>query len=121
MLEVKEIHSYYGTSHILFGISLDVKEGEAVCLLGRNGAGKTTTFRSIIGLTPPKTGSIRFLGSEIVGKPPYTHCPDGDWICSRHSAHISGPDSSAEHYGRSDREGGGHLESGSDLWPLSRY
>jgi branched-chain amino acid transport system ATP-binding protein len=71
MLEVKDIHSYYGTSHILFGISLEVKEGEAVCLLGRNGAGKTTTFRSIIGLTPPKTGSIRFLGSEIVGKPPY--------------------------------------------------
>jgi len=71
MLEVKEIHSYYGTSHILFGISFDVKEGEAVCLLGRNGAGKTTTFRSIIGLTPPKAGSIRFLGSEIVGKPPY--------------------------------------------------
>jgi branched-chain amino acid transport system ATP-binding protein len=72
MLEIREIHSYYGTSHILFGISLDVKEGEAVCLLGRNGAGKTTTFRSIIGLTPPKTGSIRFLGKEIVGKPPYT-------------------------------------------------
>jgi branched-chain amino acid transport system ATP-binding protein len=71
MLEVKEIHSYYGTSHILFGISFDVKEGEAVCLLGRNGAGKTTTFRSIIGLTPPKRGSIRFRGTEIVGKPPY--------------------------------------------------
>jgi len=71
MLEVNEIHSYYGTSHILFGISFDVKEGEAVCLLGRNGAGKTTTFRSIIGLTPPKKGSIRFRGTEIVGKPPY--------------------------------------------------
>jgi branched-chain amino acid transport system ATP-binding protein len=71
MLEVREIHSYYGTSHILFGISFDVKEGEAVCLLGRNGAGKTTTFRSIIGLTPPKNGSIRFRGTEIVGKPPY--------------------------------------------------
>jgi branched-chain amino acid transport system ATP-binding protein len=71
MLEIKEIHTYYGTSHILFGISFDVKEGEAVCLLGRNGAGKTTTFRSIIGLTPPKLGSIRFRGNEIVGKPPY--------------------------------------------------
>lgn len=71
MLEVREIHTYYGTSHILFGISFDVKEGEAVCLLGRNGAGKTTTFRSIIGLTPPKKGSIKFLGEEIVGKPPY--------------------------------------------------
>ncbi len=71
MLEVKEIHTYYGTSHILFGISFGVKEGEAVCLLGRNGAGKTTTFRSIIGLTPPRKGSIRFQGNEIVGKAPY--------------------------------------------------
>lgn len=71
MLEVREIHTYYGTSHILFGVSFDVKEGEAVCLLGRNGAGKTTTFRSIIGLTPPKKGSIKFLGKEIIGKPPY--------------------------------------------------
>ncbi len=71
MLQVKEIHTYYGTSHILFGISFDVKEGEAVCLLGRNGAGKTTTFRSIIGLTVPKKGSIRFQNREIVGKPPY--------------------------------------------------
>jgi branched-chain amino acid transport system ATP-binding protein len=71
MLEVNGIHTYYGTSHILFGISFNVKEGEAVCLLGRNGAGKTTTFRSIIGLTPPKTGSIKFRDKEIVGKPPY--------------------------------------------------
>jgi len=71
MLEVKEIHTYYGTSHILFGISFNVKEGEAVCLLGRNGAGKTTTFRSIIGLTPPKKGSIKFRDKEIMGKPPY--------------------------------------------------
>ena len=71
MLEVNEIHTYYGTSHILFGISFNVKEGEAVCLLGRNGAGKTTTFRSIIGLTPPKAGSIKFKDREIIGKPPY--------------------------------------------------
>jgi branched-chain amino acid transport system ATP-binding protein len=71
MLEVREIHTYYGTSHILFGISFDVKQGEAVCLLGRNGAGKTTTFRSIIGLTPPKAGSIKFEGKEIIGRPPY--------------------------------------------------
>jgi len=71
MLEVKEIHTYYGTSHILFGISFDVTEGEAVCLLGRNGAGKTTTFRSIIGLTPPKSGTIKFRGTETIGKPSY--------------------------------------------------
>ncbi len=77
MLEVKEIHTFYGTSHILFGISFEVKEGEAVCLLGRNGAGKTTTLRSIIGLTPPRSGSIRFKGTEIVGKPPYRIAPLG--------------------------------------------
>jgi branched-chain amino acid transport system ATP-binding protein len=71
MLEVNEIHTYYGTSHILFGISFNVKEGEAVCLLGRNGAGKTTTLRTIIGLTPPRKGSILFTGQEMVGKPPY--------------------------------------------------
>jgi branched-chain amino acid transport system ATP-binding protein len=71
ILEVNDIHTYYGTSHILFGVSLEIKEKEAVCLLGRNGAGKTTTLRSIIGLTPPRSGSIKFNGQEIVGKPPY--------------------------------------------------
>jgi len=62
ILEVDQIHTYYGTSHILFGISFGVREGEAVCLLGRNGAGKTTTLRSIIGLTAPRSGSIKFKG-----------------------------------------------------------
>jgi len=71
ILEAEQIHTYYGTSHILFGISFEVKEGESVCLLGRNGAGKTTTLKSIIGLTPPKAGKIRFEGQDIVGKPPY--------------------------------------------------
>jgi branched-chain amino acid transport system ATP-binding protein len=71
ILEVKGIHTYYGTSHILFDVSLDIKEKEAVCLLGRNGAGKTTTLKSIIGLTPPRSGSITFNGKEIVGLPPY--------------------------------------------------
>jgi branched-chain amino acid transport system ATP-binding protein len=71
ILEVKGIHSYYGTSHILFDVSIEIKEKEAVCLLGRNGAGKTTTLKSIIGLTPPRSGSIKFNGQEIIGKPPY--------------------------------------------------
>lgn len=71
ILEAEEIHTYYGTSHILFGISFEVREGESVCLLGRNGAGKTTTLKSIIGLVPPKAGKIRFKGQDIVGKPPY--------------------------------------------------
>jgi branched-chain amino acid transport system ATP-binding protein len=71
ILEAEQIHTYYGTSHILFGISFEVRDGESVCLLGRNGAGKTTTLRSIIGLTPPRAGKIRFRGQDIVGKPPY--------------------------------------------------
>jgi branched-chain amino acid transport system ATP-binding protein len=71
ILEVKEVHTFYGTSHILFGISMTVEEGELVSLLGRNGAGKTTTLRSIMGLTSVHTGSIRFRGEEIGRKPAY--------------------------------------------------
>ncbi|NIS63446.1 MAG: ATP-binding cassette domain-containing protein [Proteobacteria bacterium] len=71
MLAVEGIHTFYGLSHILFGVSLRVEPGEVVCLLGRNGAGKTTTMKSIIGLTPPKRGSIRFKDEEITGRQPY--------------------------------------------------
>lgn len=71
MLEVEGIHTYYGLSHVLFGVSLKVEPGEVVCLLGRNGAGKTTTLKSIMGLTPPKQGSIKFKGEEITGQAPY--------------------------------------------------
>jgi branched-chain amino acid transport system ATP-binding protein len=71
ILEVNDIHTYYGSSHILFSLSLAMNEGETVCLLGRNGAGKTTTLRSIMGLTPPRSGSIRFKGTEIAGKSPF--------------------------------------------------
>ena len=70
-LILNEIHSYYGISHILHGISLEVREKEVVCLLGRNGAGKTTTIRSIIGLTPPRSGKVVIFGSEVQGKKPY--------------------------------------------------
>jgi branched-chain amino acid transport system ATP-binding protein len=71
MLEVEGIHTFYGLSHILFGVSLKVDPKEVVCLLGRNGAGKTTTMKSIIGITPPKQGSIKFKGEEIIGIEPY--------------------------------------------------
>ncbi len=67
-LEVNKIYTSYGLSQILFGVSLTVKEGEVVSLLGRNGVGKTTTLRSIMGLTPPHSGSIRWRGEELVGK-----------------------------------------------------
>jgi len=69
MLEVRNIHTYYGQSHILQGVSLRVNREEIVLLSGRNGAGKTTTIRSILGLAPPKAGEIFFLGEKISGLP----------------------------------------------------
>jgi len=69
MLKVQNIHTYYGQSHILQGVSLRVERGEIVLLSGRNGAGKTTTIRSIMGLVPPKSGEIQFLEEKITGIP----------------------------------------------------
>ncbi|UCE35293.1 MAG: ABC transporter ATP-binding protein [Deltaproteobacteria bacterium] len=71
MLEVEHIHTYYGLSHILFEVSLYVEAGKVVCLLGRNGAGKSTTLKSIMGIAPPKKGSIRYKDREIAGKQPF--------------------------------------------------
>src|SRR5919199_2749042 len=71
MLELEDVHVYYGDSHVLHGVSLSVGEGEVVGLLGRNGAGKTTTISSIVGFVPPRTGSIRFRGLELMGRPPH--------------------------------------------------
>ncbi len=65
MLALDDIHTYYGESHALQGVSLRVEAGEVVCLLGRNGAGKSTTLKSIMGLTPPRAGRVRFEGEEI--------------------------------------------------------
>jgi len=69
MLKIQNIHTYYGQSHILQGVSLRVEKGEIVLLSGRNGAGKTTTIRSIMGLVPPKLGEIFFLEERITGIP----------------------------------------------------
>jgi branched-chain amino acid transport system ATP-binding protein len=71
MLIVEDLHTYYGESHALQGVSLRVEAGEVVCLLGRNGAGKSTTLGSIIGLTPARRGSIRFDGQEIRERRPH--------------------------------------------------
>ena len=70
LLEVDDIHTYYGNIEALKGISLTVEEGEIVTLIGSNGAGKSTTLRSISGLTPPRTGTITFAGTEISAIPP---------------------------------------------------
>lgn len=65
ILSVEKINTFYGDSHILFDVDLTIAEGEVVSLLGRNGAGKTTTLRSIMGLTPPRAGSVRWLDEEV--------------------------------------------------------
>jgi branched-chain amino acid transport system ATP-binding protein len=71
LLAVHDIHAAYGSSRVLFGISLDVAAGECVCLLGRNGVGKTTTMRAIMGLTPPSAGRIVWKDTDIAGWPPH--------------------------------------------------
>jgi branched-chain amino acid transport system ATP-binding protein len=70
-LEVENLHAYYGTSHVLFGIGLTVEPGECVCLLGRNGVGKTTTLKSIMGLVAAREGRITYEGRNLVGLPPH--------------------------------------------------
>jgi branched-chain amino acid transport system ATP-binding protein len=71
LLEVKELNTFYGASHVLQGISLNVEKGELVALLGRNGMGKSTTLKTIMGLVKSKSGSVIFEGKEITGFPPF--------------------------------------------------
>ena len=71
LLEIERINSFYGDSHILFDVSLNVGRNEVVALLGRNGAGKTTTLRTIMGVLAPRSGSIRLDGEPIQGRPPF--------------------------------------------------
>ena len=71
MLELENIHSFYGQSHILHGVSLVVRRGEVVCLLGRNGAGKTTTLLTVMGYLQPRPGCVRYNDRDVVGLPPH--------------------------------------------------
>jgi branched-chain amino acid transport system ATP-binding protein len=71
LLEIADIHTAYGLSRVLFGISLDIAAGECVALLGRNGVGKTTTLRSIMGLSPPYRGQVRWQGRDVTGWAPH--------------------------------------------------
>lgn len=71
ILQVREAHTAYGLSRVLFGVSLEVDAGECVCLLGRNGVGKTTTLRTIMGLSPPQAGRIVWKGADITGWSPH--------------------------------------------------
>ncbi|UOD49908.1 ABC transporter ATP-binding protein [Orrella daihaiensis] len=83
VLEIKDLHSWYGESHVLHGINLSVNAGEVVCLLGRNGAGRTSTLRAILGLTGSNKGSIKINDIEVIGKPTHEiaglgigYCPE---------------------------------------------
>src|ERR1041384_2855522 len=71
LLQLTNVETAYGRSQVLFGVSFDIAAGEMVTLMGRNGMGKTTTVRSVMGLTPVRAGSIRFVGEEIAGLPSY--------------------------------------------------
>ena len=71
MLELHDVHTYYGESHVLQGVSLAVAPGEVVTILGRNGMGKTTLIRSVIGFTPPRRGSVRFKGEDVTRAPTF--------------------------------------------------
>jgi len=94
LLEVKDVHTFYGNIEALKGISLEVEEGECVTLIGSNGAGKSTTLRSVSGLTPPRQGSIKFRGREITETPPQeivsmgvSQSPEGRHIFPRMTVH----------------------------------
>jgi branched-chain amino acid transport system ATP-binding protein len=77
LLTVSEIHTYYGDSYVLQGVSLALSKGRIAAILGRNGMGKTTLIRSIAGLTPPRSGDIVYRGRSLRGKPPYAIAQDG--------------------------------------------
>jgi branched-chain amino acid transport system ATP-binding protein len=70
LLQVQDLHAFYGESHVLHGMSFEVRQGEVVTLLGRNGAGKTTTLRAIMGIVPARRGSVRFQGKETIKESP---------------------------------------------------
>ncbi|SRR6266513_1919111 len=77
MLELRDVHAYYGDSHILHGVSMTVRDGEVVSLLGRNGAGKTTAILAIMGYLSPKPGKVIYKGSDLSGRAPYRIARNG--------------------------------------------
>ena len=81
MLRVRDLEAWYGESHILHGVGIDVREGEVVTLLGRNGAGKTTTIKSIMGMVGKRSGSVQFEGQEMIGWPSNKIARAGIAIC----------------------------------------
>src|SRR5262245_38265411 len=81
LLSVENLQAWYGESHILHGVTFDVRAGEVVTLLGRNGAGKTTTLKSIMGIVGKRSGSVRFEGHELIALAPYQIARLGIALC----------------------------------------
>ena len=77
LLEAADLHTFYGASHVLHGVSFSIAEGETVTLMGRNGMGKTTTIRSVLGLTPPRSGEVRVRGNVVTGWPAHRIAAQG--------------------------------------------
>ena len=77
LLSVQQLHAHYGKSHILHGVSFEVRRNEVISLLGRNGSGRSTTLKALMGLVPPTSGSVRLQGRELSGQRPYTVCRAG--------------------------------------------
>ncbi len=77
LLAVRDVHTYYGDSYVLHGLSLELSQGKIVAIIGRNGMGKTTLIRSIAGLTPPRRGDVVFEGQSLIGKPAYEIAQSG--------------------------------------------
>jgi branched-chain amino acid transport system ATP-binding protein len=114
MLELVHIHTYYGDSYVLQGVSLEVKEGSTVALLGRNGMGKTTTINSIIGLTPPRRGTVSFKGKDVTRLPSYVIAQMGIGLVPQ-GRYIFPSLSVKENLSMSARSG-----SKDELWSLDR-
>lgn len=90
ILEVRDLQAYYGESHVLHGVNLEVHEGELVTMLGRNGAGRTSTLKAIMNLTDRKTGAVRFKGQDIGGLPPHRIAQLGIGYCPEERGIYSG-------------------------------
>src|SRR5215218_2249004 len=91
LLQITDLHAWYGESHVLHGVNMRVNEGEVVSLLGRNGAGRTTTMRAIMGLTGARKGSIRIRGQETIKLPPHRIARLGLGYCPEERGNLAKP------------------------------
>ena len=119
MLEIRDLHAFYGESHILHGVSLDVRKGEVVTMLGRNGAGKTTTMRSIMGIVGKRTGSIRLNGNGTGRAAIEQDREIGHRLCPGGTGHLLQPQRRGKPDVAADGEGGRH-GGGGDLHAVSQ-